>query len=83
MPLAKVIEAPKIGPRALKKFLELGRMVLRATDKMRPRARGIINREIDDTEMVGPDLLAHKDAADLACPAVSQMRTKTCALTIR
>jgi hypothetical protein len=83
MPLAKVIEATEVGSGALKKLVKLGCMVLRAADKMSGRARGIIDREIDDTEMFGADLLSHEDTADLPYAGVSQMRTKTCALAIR
>jgi hypothetical protein len=82
MPFAKVIETPKFGPGALKKLLKLDCVVLRTADKMRGRAGRIIDRKINDTEMIRADLLTHKDAADLACPAASQMLAKSGALII-
>src|SRR4051794_10713490 len=83
MPFTEVVEPPKVGPGALKKLLKLGRMVLRAADKMRGRAGRIIDRKIYDTEMIRADLLTHKDSADLARTAVSQVLAKSGALIIR
>lgn len=65
MPLAQIVEAFEIGAGLSKEDVERLRMMVGTADEMRSRPGRFVDREVDDAEMIGCDLLSHEDAADL------------------